>query len=84
MYLRKETKLAISRKKKKLQVKKASIFLLNSNSYLLSVKYSYVTYFFKCYNMKISTKLISNLLKEELGFVFSLNNFITFFCKKTY
>ena len=81
---KKEIKSTICRKLKKNSIKKTNIFLLNSNFYSLSVKYNYVMYFLKCYNIKLNVKLISSLFREELGFIFSFNNFIIFFFKKIY
>ena len=72
--LKKETKLTVSRKLKKLKAKKENIFLSNANFYLSSIKYNSTVFFFKSHNLKLSTKLFSNLFKEELGFIFSLNS----------
>ena len=72
--IKKETKLTISRKLKKRKLKKINIFLSNTNFYLLSTKYNYTIFFFKYHNIKLNTKLLSNLFKEELGFIFSFTN----------
>ena len=84
MYLKKEIKLIICRKLKKKTSKKNNVFSWNSNFYLLGTKYNSVTYLFKRYNMDLNTKITSNLFKEELGFIFSLNNLIILFYKKMY
>ena len=72
--LKKETKLTISRRLKKIKTKKENIFLSNANFYLSSIKYNHIVFFFKYHNVKLSTKLFSNLFKEELGFISSLNS----------
>lgn len=84
MYLKKETKLIPCRKLKKKVARKNNVFLWNSNFYSLGTKYNSVTYLFKRYNINLNIKITSDLLKEELGFIFSLNNLIILFYKKMY
>lgn len=72
MYLRtikKEIKKTISRKKKK-------VFLVNANLSALNKQYNFLIFFFKHYNLKLNNKLITNLIKEELGFFYSLKNWL--------
>ena len=84
MCLKKETNLTTSRKLKKKIIRKTNVLLLNNNFYSTGVKYNYVIYFLKYHDIKLNTRILSNLIKEELGFIFSLNNFVQFSRKKIY
>ena len=65
--IKKEIKATISRKKKK-------VFVTNANFYALNKQYNFLIFFFNHYNMKLNTKLMINLIREELGFLYSFNN----------
>ena len=70
MYLKtikKEIKASISRKKRK-------VFIINASLYVLSKHYNFLVFFLKHYNIKLNNKLMTNLIKEELGFYYSFNN----------
>ena len=67
--IKKEIKATISRKKRK-------VFIANANLYALGKQYNFLIFFFRHYNIKLSNKLITNLIKEELGFYYSFNNWI--------
>ena len=65
--IKKEIKATILRKKRK-------VFIVNANLYALSKQYNYLIFFFRHYNIKLSSKLLTNLIREELGFYYSFNN----------
>jgi len=71
--IKKETKFTLSRKIKKNQLKRFYLFTFNSNFYLTSFKYNLLKHFFKKQSINLNRKIVHKLLKEELGFMFSLN-----------
>ena len=76
--IKKEIKSTISRKKKK------NIRLVNVSSYALNNQYNFLIFFLKNYDVKLSRKLFSNLMREELGFFYSFNNWVHYYVKKIY
>jgi len=77
MYLqkiKKEAKETISHKKKKNQLKLLSLYIINSNVYSLSFKYNLIKYFIMKQCISLDCKILNKIIKEELGFLFSLNN----------
>ncbi len=81
---KKEITSTISRKLKKRNKKLFFIFTLNSSFYSKSLKYSLLKYFVMKYNMNLNRKIINELYKEEIGFVFGLNNWFYYYYKKLY
>ena len=75
--IKKEIKKTISRRKKK-------VFIINVNLNTLNQRYNLLIFFFRHYNLKLNRKLIKNLIKEELGFFHSLNNWVYLYYKKIY
>ena len=71
---KKELKTTISRTKKKNKFKKLFILIINSNSYLNTLKYNLLKYFFKNQKLGIQNQIFNELIKEEQGFRFSINN----------
>ena len=77
--IKKECQLTISRK-----LKKRNFIKTNLNLYTLGKRYNLESFFFKHYNIKLNKKLLENLIKEELGFFYSFNNWLYFYYKKIY
>ena len=69
-----EINLTISRKLKKRKQKLFYISTINSTFYSKFVKYNLLKYFTDKYSMNLNCKMINELCKEEIGFVFSLSN----------
>ena len=75
--IKKEIKKTISRKKK-------FIYIFNTNLYSLNIQYNFLIFFSKHYNLKLNNKVIINLIREELGFFYSFNNWLYQYYKKIY
>ena len=82
--IKKETKLTRSRKLKKKHFKKLNVYNINSTCYYFSFTYNKLKYFLHKNLISLNNKVIHLLLKEEIGFFFSLTTWITFFNKKVY
>ena len=72
--IKKEKVSNFFRKNKKRKLKRFYLFTLNSTFYSTSFKYKFLKYFLVRQSINLNRKEIHSLLKEELGFVFSLNN----------
>ena len=72
--VKKEVKSTFSYKIKKKQVKKLAILRLNSDLYLTSLKYNSFKYFLRKHSINLNNNIVSKLLNEEVGFIFSLTN----------
>ena len=71
---KKEINLTISRKLKKRNQKLFYISIISSTFYSKFVKYNSLKYFMNKYSMNLNCKMVNELCKEEIGFVFSLSN----------
>ena len=81
---KKEVKTTVSRKYKKTLLKKLYFSTFNSKFYLTSIRYNLLKYFLTNQLIKLNNKVVFKLSNEELGFIFSLNNWIFFYYKKNY